>query len=120
VPERVRGDVLLLDRRAVRLGCPCVLGDEPFDGVARERSSCPGGEQRVARGGTALSEPGSQRFDGLAGQRRCPVFAALSVASDVRPGAEVGVLADEAGELWHYVTVSSPVLLGARKIEAKT
>jgi hypothetical protein len=54
VPERVRGDVLLLDRRAVVFGCGCVLADEPFDGVAGESASGPGGEQRAAGGWGSL------------------------------------------------------------------
>ena len=49
--------------------------------------------------GAELGEPGPQHLDGLAGQRCCPVFAALAVAADVRAGAEVRVLAGEAGEL---------------------
>ena len=98
VPERVRGDVLLLDRRAVARGSGCVLGDEPFDGVAGQPSSGPGGEKRHVRLGAALGEPGFHYLDSLAGERGCPVFASLAVAADVGPGAEVNVLAGEAGE----------------------
>ena len=99
VPERVRGDVLLLDRRAAGLGRGCVLGDEPFDGVAGEPAAGPGGEQRAVGGGAELGEPGPEHPDGLGGERGCPVFAALAVAADVRAGAQVDVLAGEAGEL---------------------
>ena len=90
---------LLLDGRAVCCGCGCVLGDEPFDGVAGERPSGPGGKQWPVLGGAELGEPGPEHLHGLAGQRGGPVFAALAVAADVRSGAEVRVLAGEAGEL---------------------
>ena len=76
-----------------------MLGDEPFDGVAGEPAAGLGGEQRAAGGGAELGEPGSEHPDGLAGERGCPVFAAFAVAADVRAGAEVDVLAGEAGEL---------------------
>ena len=77
----------------------CVLGDEPLDGVAGEPAAGLGGEQRAVRAGAELGEPGPEHLDGLAGERGCPVFAALAVAADVRAGAQVGVLAGEAGEL---------------------
>jgi hypothetical protein len=95
----VRGDVLVLDRRAVRFGGGCLLADEPFDGVAGELASCLGREQGCGGVRAEFGKPGSEGLDGLAGQRCCPVLAALAVAADMRSGAEVGVLAGEAGEL---------------------
>jgi hypothetical protein len=61
----------------------------PLEAVAGEPASGPGGEQRAVRAGAELGEPGSEHVDGLAGQGCCPVFAALAVAADVRPGAQV-------------------------------
>jgi hypothetical protein len=75
-----------------------VLGDQPFDGIAGEPAAGLGREERHAGDGAELGEPGFQHLDDLAGQRCCPVFAALAVAADVRPGAQVRVLAGEAGE----------------------
>src|SRR5205814_9904600 len=99
MPKRVRGDVLRLDRWAAVLCCGCVFGDEPFDGVAREWASSLGGKQRAVRGGIELCEPGPEDLDGLPGERCCPVLATLAVTADVRAGAQVDVLAGEAGEL---------------------
>jgi hypothetical protein len=76
-----------------------VLGDEPLDGVAGELAAGLGGEQRAGGVGAELGEPGPQDLDGLGGERGGPVLAALAVAADVRPGAQVDVLAGQAGEL---------------------
>ena len=51
-----------------------------------------GREQRHAGAGAEFGGPGLQRPGDLAGERCCPVFAALAVAADVRPGAQVRVL----------------------------
>ena len=56
------------------------------------------GKSGPSRDGAELGEPGFQHPDGLAGQRCGPVFAAFAVAADVRAGAQVRVLAGEAGE----------------------
>ena len=99
VPQRVRGDVLVLDGRAGVRGGGGVLRDEALDGVAGEPAAGLGGEQRAGGVGAELGEPGPQDLDGLGGEGGGPVLAALAVAADVRAGAEVDVLAVEAGEL---------------------
>ena len=59
-----------------------------------------GGEQRVRRVGR-LSSASQARSTATvwAGERGGPVLAALAVAADVRAGAEVDVVAGQAGEL---------------------
>jgi hypothetical protein len=58
-----------------------------------------GGKQRAVRGGVELGEPGPENLDGLPDERCCPVLAALAVTTSVRAGAQVDVLAGEAGHL---------------------
>ena len=92
-------DVLLLDRRAGAAAVAACFATRLLDGVAGERAAGPGGEQRPGGIAAELGEPGPQHLDGLGGERGGPVLAALAVAADVRPGAEVDVLAVQAGEL---------------------
>jgi hypothetical protein len=47
VPECVRGDVLVGERRAGCLRPAHVLGDQALHGVCAERAPVKGGEQRV-------------------------------------------------------------------------
>ena len=94
VPQRVRGDVLLLDSDGQVLGRGGVPGDEA---VRRRRGGEPaaglvGNSGLVAGGAASASQVRSDR-DGLAGERGCSVFAAFAVAADVRPAPEVEVVA---------------------------
>ena len=95
----MRGDVLVLDGRAGVRGGGGVPRDEALDGVAGEPGAGLGGEQRPGGIGAELGEPGPHDLDGLGGEGGGPILAALAVAADVGPGAEVDVLALEAGEL---------------------
>ena len=70
-----------------------VFGEAVFERVAAERPAGAGREQRVVRVPSAFASQASQDRDGLLGQRRDPLFAALSQAADVRAGAEVDVAA---------------------------
>ena len=99
MPQRVRGDVLVPDRRAGLCCSGSVPGDEPLNGVTGEPAAGLGGEQRPGGTGIELGEPGPHDLDGPAGERGCPVFPALAVAADVGPGPEVDVLPVQAGEL---------------------
>jgi hypothetical protein len=87
VPKRVRGDVLLLNRRACLRGGGGMPGDEALDGVAGEPPAGLGGEQRPGGVGAELGEPGPHDLCGLGGERGGPVLAALAVAADVGAGA---------------------------------
>ena len=58
-----------------------------------------GGEQWLLRLAVALLEPFAEDGDGLAGQRRGSLFPALPQDLNVWAGAEVRVLAAQAGEL---------------------
>ena len=74
-------------------------GDEPLNSVTGKPAAGLGGEQRAGGAGAELGEQVPHHLDGLAGERGGPVLAALAVAADVRPGAEVDVLPLQAGEL---------------------
>jgi hypothetical protein len=75
-----------------------VLGDEQRDGGSGEAAASAGGEQRVAGLTFPFLYPNPERCGGLGGQRRAPLLASLAQASNVRPGAELHVLAAESGE----------------------
>ena len=76
-----------------------VFGEAVLERVAAECSAGAGREQRVVGVPGALCEPGAQDRDGLLGQRRDPLLAALAQAVDVRAGAEVDVAALQCGQL---------------------
>lgn len=88
VTKGVGGDALGAPGRAAVPGDGNVAVDQVADGVGTERSASPGGEHRIVFGTTALSQPGLEDGDGVAGERRGAVLAALAVATDVGAGAE--------------------------------
>jgi hypothetical protein len=98
VAQRMRGDLLGLEGWAGRCGSGGVLGDEAFDGVSAEWGAAAGREQRVVRGAAAFGQPGPDRCDGVAGQRRDPVLSSFAVAADVRAAPEVNVADLGAGQ----------------------
>ena len=96
----VCGETVLLVRVGqLRLAVVACLVTQERDRVAAERSAAAGWEQRLVGLAGALVEPFAQHGDGLLGQRRGALFAALPEDLDVRAGAEVHVLAAQAGEL---------------------
>src|SRR5882724_5851605 len=97
MPERVRGDVFARDGRAGRRGGDGVLGDEAPDGAAADLPAAAGGEQRVVGPAAALLHPDPENCCGLLAQRGAAVFAALSGAVEVSPGAELDVAVAQAG-----------------------
>ena len=99
MPERVRGDVLGGDRGAGPGRGFGVDGDEPGDCVAAEPGAAAGGEQRVFGLPSPFPYPRSQDLRGVRGQRGAAFLAALAVAAQVRPVAEVGVGDGQAGQL---------------------
>ena len=87
---------LFVRRRAAAAGGGGVLGDQQRDRVAAELAATAGREQWLLRLAVALGEPFAQHGDGLSGQRRGALFAALPEGLNVRAGAEVRVLAAQA------------------------
>ena len=98
VPEGVSGDLLGLQRWAALGGDSGVFGDQPFDGVAAERPTVGGREQRVGGLALAFFEPDPGDLDGLAGERDRSLLAVLALGEQVAGRAEPQVLAAQAGE----------------------
>ena len=76
-------------------------GDEALDGVAAEPVPGPAGEGRVGVAAGTFGEPCLHALAGVAGDRDCPVLAALAVAANVGAGAEADLGDGQAGELGH-------------------
>ncbi len=81
------------------LASATATGEMPFDGVAADKGTGGGGEQRVGGNSWALGEPGLEDGSGRRHQRCTPLLAALADGVNVRADAEGDVLAGEAGEL---------------------
>jgi hypothetical protein len=76
-----------------------VCSEAVFDRVAAELAAGTCREQRLVGVAGALGQPGAQDRDGLLGERRDALSAALAQAADVRADAEVNVAAGEADQL---------------------
>ena len=96
--QRVRGDALGLQRRAVG-GCGSgVFCDDHADRVTAQRPALPGREQRLVGLALALFEPRAWDVDGLGGQGRGALLPAFAQDSDVGAAAEVHIADAQAGE----------------------
>ena len=98
VPERVWGDVFVLEGGASGVGCGGVLGDEAFDGVAAEVAAAVVGEDGRVGGGWAFVQPGFEDARDVAAEGGGAELAAFAVAADVGAVVEGEVLALEADE----------------------
>jgi len=76
-----------------------VFGEAMLERVAAKRTAGGSGEQRIVGFSRAFARPGVEDGDGLLGQRRDPLFAALPEAVDVSAGPEPDVAAGEARQL---------------------
>ena len=98
VPQDMRGEVLVVQRRAAPGGGGGVFGERPATA-----SVLNGRPRRVGNTGSVgpqsrSREPAGERGDGVGGKRRRAVFAPLAVAPNVWPGAQMDVVADESGQ----------------------
>ena len=101
MPQGVRRDLLVLQRRSDAAGGAGVVGEEERDRVAAERAAAAGREQRVLGSAVALLQPLAKHGDGLAGQRRRSCFRPFPRRSGcagrcrgARPGSGGGELGD--------------------------
>jgi len=101
MPEGVRADRLVVQRRAARGRGGGVLGQQLTDAGAGQGLSLPGGEQRIRWLALALGEPLAQDRDGLRRQGRGAPFAAFAFNLDVRAGAEGDVADGERDQFGH-------------------
>ena len=98
VPQDMWGEVLVVQRRAAPGRGGGVFGEQPGDRVGAQWSASTGREHRIGWAAVVFAEPGGERGDGVGGKRGRAVFASLAVATNVWPGAQMDVVADESGQ----------------------
>ena len=101
VPQGMRADAPVPERRAGSR-CACdVLPDDPRNGVAVEASVPVAQEQRLAVIAPAFLQPCPEHGDGILPERGRPLPAALAADADMGSGSQLEVAAVEAGQLGH-------------------
>jgi hypothetical protein len=97
VTQRVRREPLAFQAWAGSLSDRGVLGEQPLDGMAAERTAVvAGGEQRVGGSCSLFVMPGAYHGCGLAGERGDALLSSFPFALNVRGATEMHVLASRA------------------------
>jgi len=98
VPQDMWGEVLVVQRRAVPGRGGGVFGEQPGDRVGAQWSASTSREHRIGWAAVVFMQPGGECGYGVGGKRGRAVFASLAVATNVWPGTQMDVVADESGQ----------------------